>query len=101
VNRNPFAAADGMGGGMMNASSNKQPSMNQLMTGGMGNQMAMGGTVGSANVFGQLQQQQTPGMFGGGMQQAQQTQQMAFQQQNQNQQVNPFAQNNNNNMFGL
>ncbi|KAJ2746559.1 hypothetical protein GGI20_001270 [Coemansia sp. BCRC 34301] len=105
VNRNPFAVGDtsGMGGGAMNAG--KQPSLNQLMTGG-GNQMAMGGTVGSANVFGQ-QLQQTPNMMGGfgGMQQTsqQQQQQVTFQQQ-----VNPFAQNtttmNNNqntNFFGM
>ncbi|KAJ2438232.1 hypothetical protein GGF42_008364, partial [Coemansia sp. RSA 2424] len=112
VNRNPFAAADGGGmGNTMNAGNSKQPSLNQLMSGGGGgmNQMAMGGTLGSANTFGQ-QLQQTPNMMGGGFGGMQQTsQQMAFQQQNQQQQqqVNPFAQNastmnnQNNNFFGL
>ncbi|KAJ1892264.1 hypothetical protein LPJ71_007471, partial [Coemansia sp. S17] len=53
VNRNPFATGDST----MSVSSNKQPSLNQLMSsgGGGGNQM-------SANVFGQ---QQTPNMMGG------------------------------------
>ncbi|KAJ2411811.1 hypothetical protein GGF41_006269 [Coemansia sp. RSA 2531] len=98
VNRNPFATGDST----MSVSSNKQPSLNQLMSsgGGSGNQM-------SANVFGQ---QQTPNMMGGfgGVQTNQQNQQMAFQLQQQQlqqqqQQVNPFAQNNqnNNNFFGF
>ncbi|KAJ2887244.1 hypothetical protein H4R27_000041 [Coemansia aciculifera] len=100
VNRNPFATGDA--GGAMSVGSNKQPSLNQLMSTGGGTQM-------SANVFGQ---QQTPNMMGGfgGVQTNQQNQQMAFQlqqQQQQQQQVNPFAQNNqnnnnnNNNFFGL
>ncbi|KAJ2340134.1 hypothetical protein GGH91_004263 [Coemansia sp. RSA 2671] len=96
VNRNPFATGDNSSG--MSVGGNKQPSLNQLMSGGGVSQV-------SANAFGQ-QQMQTPNMMGGfgGMQTTQQTQQMAFQQQQQQQQqqVNPFAQTNqNNNFFGL
>ncbi|KAJ2008437.1 hypothetical protein H4R26_000214 [Coemansia thaxteri] len=116
VNRNPFAAS---GSSAMSAVSNsKQPSLNQLMSGGSGS---------SINAFGQQQQsqqqiqQQTPTMMGGfGSVQQPQTQQSMFpqqpqiqqsmfpqqQQQPQQQQLNPFAQNtttmnSQNNFFGL
>ncbi|KAJ2490428.1 hypothetical protein IWW37_003169 [Coemansia sp. RSA 2050] len=98
VNRNPFATGDGSATAM-SIGGNKQPSLNQLMSGG-------GVSQAPANVFGQ-QQQQTPNMMGGfgGMQTNPQSQQMAFQQQQlqqqQQQQVNPFAQTNQNNFFGL